>query len=561
MEISKKRKIELFALLVVLNIILRFQVVPNEIGADSVLVHMMVNSISEFGYAKWVLHPNSFLGMYAYSEVSAVPFFLSGICQSAGIEMRWVTFLYCILVGLLSMFAAYLMAGAIMDDDLFKFLAAFAFSTSPAVLGYSTWTIPARGLFVVLAPLLVYMLLKCRGYRYIPLTIFFAVFLYATHHLIYFLLPAFFSFFVIFILFNLKKHIKLINIPSKFALSTIFSKFTTIDKNNQIRTQSKINSIAVLGKIIKLGADNRIGELKWKLYPLILIAGFAAMFSIPFVGHKFIEESVYAPIYESYVRYAGLLIIPAVGGLVYMIFKRDKSFSEWVMLLSVIFLTALIYEQTYMKGFLPIFAVPFMCIGLVNILRSERKRYALTVVSVFLLISLSFSGYYQFLHFLSTPDGLNERYMEDSTYTAGRWMKEYVVGSAISNDKLFGNRIATASETTHHLVTYTLLTSTYGFVTVNLSQFKWYPITSEDFWFDVGEAECDLGEFAWDNLNILDAKPRGFNITYVAENTKAGGDVIWHHGRYPSKLLYYAYDNGDCVYDCGKVNLWKLPAE
>jgi len=558
MKLSNKIKFKLFALLIILNIILRFQVVPNEIGVDSFLVHIMANSISEFGYAKWVLHPNSFLGMYAYSEVSGVPFFLSGICQGTGIEMRWVIFLYCVLAGLLSIFTAYLMAGAIMDNDLFKFLAAFAFSTSPAILWYSTWTIPARGLFVVLAPLLVYMLLKCRGYmRCVPLTIFFAVFMYATHHLIYFLFPVFFAFFVLLVLFKLKEYIKFIKIPSKFALSTIFSKFATSDKNNQVGAQSKINLIAALDKIIKLRADKRIGELKSKLYPLILIAGFAAMFSIPFIGRKFIEMSVYSPIYESYVRYTGLLIIFAVGGLSYMIFKRDKSFSEWVMLLSVIFLTALIYEQTYMKCFLPIFAVPFICIGLVNILRSERKRYALITVFVFLLVSVSFSGYYQFLHF-SPTHGMNERYMEDSTYTAGRWMKDYVAGSAISNDRYFGFRIAAASDTTHHLTISALLDVTYGFFTVNLSQFKWYPVTSEAFWFDVGVVDRAWGEVYWDGLNILGVKPCRFNVTYFAENTKAGGDVIWHHGRYPSKLLHLAYDEKGCVYDCGKVRVWDL---
>jgi hypothetical protein len=557
MKLSNKVKLELFAFLIILNIILRFQVVSNEVGADSFMVHMVTNSISEFGYAKWVLHPASFIGMYPYSTESAVPFFLSSIFQCTGIEMRWVTFLYCIFLGILSMFTAYLMGGAITDDDIFKFLAAFVFSTSPAVLGYSTWTMPARGLFVVLAPLLGYMLLKCRKHiRYVPLTIVFAVFLYATHHLLYFMIPMFFAFFVLLVLFRLKECIEFMKIP-RFAPSTIVSKFTTINKNDQVGLRSKINLIAALEGITKLKADRRIGELKSKLYPLIPIVGFAAMFSIPFFGRKFIEASIYFPIYISYIRYIGLLIILAVGGVSYMIFKRDKNFREWLMLLSVIFLTALIYERTYMKWFLPIFAVPFICIGLVNILRSERKRYALTIVSIFLITSLCFSGYYQFLHF-SPTHGINERYMEDSTYTAGRWMKEFVTGSAISNDRYFGYRIAATSETTHHLVMYTLLTSTYGFVTVNLSQFKWYPITSEKFWFDVGSVQRDEGEYLWDRLNRMKFKTHDFNITYFAENTKAGGDVIWHHGRYPSKLLHRAYDEKDCVYDCGKVRVWDL---
>ena len=513
MKLSSKIKFKLFTLLIILNIILRFQVITNEVGVDSLLVHMMTNSISEFGYAKWVLHPSSFLGMYPYSEVSAVPFFISGIYQCTGIEMIWVIPLYCVLLGLLSIFTAYLMAGAIVEDDVFKFLAAFAFSTSPAILWYSTWTIPARGLFIVLVPLFIYLLLKCRVYlRWVPAIIFFAVFLYATHHLIYFLIPAFVAFFILLLLFKLKEYVEFIRIPTRFT-------------------------------------------------PLVPLVGFAAMFSIPFFGHKFIELSIYAPIYESYVRYTGLMIIPAFGGLGYLIFKSNKNFREWFLLLTIIFITALIYEQTYMKSFMPIFLIPFACIGVMNILRSERKKYVLTILSAFLLISLSFSGYYQFLHFLPTH-GINERYTEDSTYTAGRWMREYVNGSAISNDMRFGYRVAATSETVHHLVESTLLSVTYGFIEADISQFKFYPITSEKFWFDVGEMKIDMGEFVWNHINNLDrTSPSDFNVSYAVENTNAMGNVIWHHGRYPSKLLYYAYDNDDCVYSCGKVNIWKLSEE
>lgn len=558
MNFSNKTKIKLFSLLTILNIVLRFQFVSNEIGNDSFLVHMAANSISEFGYAKWILHPASFLGMYAYSTVSSVPFFISGIYQSTGVEMRWVIFLYCILLGILSMFTAYLLAGIINKDDVFRLLAAFAFSTSPAVLGYSTWTIPARGLFIALAPLLLYMLLQSRGYiRYVPLIVLFSVFLYATHHMIYFLFPAFFAFFVLLITFKLNEYIKSVNIPMRFVPSTIFSKSTMIDKNEQVGTISRINLMVVLKEIIKLRTDIHVEGLKSKLHPLVLTAGFVAMFLVPFLGRKFIEHSVYHPIYESYVRYIGLLIIPAMGGLTYMIFKRNKSFGDWFLLLNAIFLTALIYEQTYMKWFLPIFAAIFASIGMINILQSKRKKYALAIVSVFLLISLCFSGYYQFLHFAPTQ-GMNERYIEDSTYTAGRWMNYYMDNSAISNDQLFGVRLAATSDTTHHFVTKTLLDSIYGFVDVNLSRFEWYPITSEKFWFNVGIARPDLGEYTWDRLNLHHKKPNEFNITYFAENTKAGGDVIWHHGRYPSKLLHWAYNEKSCVYDCGKVRVWEV---
>lgn len=509
MFISKTVKCVLFSLLIILSIILRLQVVPNEIGADSFIVHVEANSISEFGYAKWVLHPLSFFGMYAFSVVSALPFFLSGIFQSTGMEMRFVIFLYSVLLGILSIITIYVLASVISNDDFFKFVVAFALSIAPAVLDLSTLTLTARGLFVTLVPLLLYMLLKCRECgRFIPLTIFFAVFLYAIHHMTYFLIPVFFAFLVILVLFKYEGDIRFIKICETFN-------------------------------------------------PIIPIIGFLLMFSIPFFGRKLIEMSVYYPFYEDYIRYIGLLIIPAVGGLTYIIFKHNKSFIEWFLLLIAIFLTAFIYQVTYMKNFLQVFAVLFAAIGLVNISRLERKKYAQTTILVFLIISLSFSGYYQFLHF-SPTQGINERYLEDSTYNAGRWMKEYVNGSAISNDRYFGYRMAATSETTHFLVPFTMLDFTYGFVNVNLSEFKYFPITSEQFWFNVGESRIEYGENSWDYLNLLYLKPSDFNITYFAENTKARGNVIWHHGIYPSKLLHLAYDEKGCVYDCGKARVWDL---
>jgi hypothetical protein len=293
------------------------------------------------------------------------------------------------------------------------------------------------------------------------------------------------------------------------------------------------------------------------LMQLIPVAGFFIMFSIPFITGKFIEDSRYSPILEDYVRYTGILIIPAIGGLTYIMFKRNKSFGEWFLLLSVIMLTMLVYEQTYMKMFLPMLLVPFIGIGLINTYRL-KKKYSLTIISIFMLISLSFSGFYQYLHFLPSH-GLDERYIEDSTYTSGRWMKEYATSSAISNDMVFGNRIAAASETVHYLTPIAIMDFTYRLVTINLSYYNEYPITSEEFWFNVGrKMSRDVGEDSWDNLHMLYANTSDFNITYFAENTRAEGNVIWHHGKYPSKLLNKAYNESYLVYDVGNVRVWDL---
>lgn len=510
MKLSNKMKIELFALLVILNIILRFQVVSHEIGIDSFLMHIMTNSLSEYGYARWFLHPLSIIGLYPYSYTSSMQFLLSGIHQSAGLDMNSVIFLYCIFLGLSSMLTAYLMAGAIIDDAIFKFLTAFGFSTTPAILGYTTWTITTRGLFIVLAPLLVYLLLKCRtSIRFIPLVFLLAVFLFTTHHLFYFLIPSFFVLFLLILWFKLKEYIKFIKIPARFV-------------------------------------------------PLVLLTIAILMFSIPFFTGKFIEYSRYSPFYINYVRYIGMLVIPAVGGLAYMIFKPDKNFREWFLLLTLIALTTFIYQQTYMKWFLPIFVVPLAGIGLLNVLRtSEKRKFILPAVAVFLLLIVSLSGYYQFINFMPEPGitPINERYIAESTYKTGGWMKENINGSAISNDVLLGIRTFAASETTPLLTSYGIADHIYGFISIDITKFKRYPITEEEFWFS-GYTGPPGGELAWESVHRWRSQ-QAFNITYVVENRKCKGRLHWHHkGNYP-QLLQHTYEK-DCIYNCGDIYIWSL---
>jgi hypothetical protein len=512
MKFSTKFKFGFIVLFIILNIILRLQVIPHEIGWDSFEMHSMANSLSEFGYAKWFLHPLSIVGLYPASYSSSMHFLLSGISQSTGIEMEKTIFLYNVIIGLLSMFTAYLMAGEIINDDLFKLLAAFGFTTSPAVLEYTTWTITSRALLIVLAPLLIYLMLKCRtSIKYVLLAFLLIIFLFSTHHLFYFLIPAFFSFFILIVYLKFKKYVKFIKISEK-------------------------------------------------LTPLFIVSGFLFMYSIPFFTHRFLEVSRYSPVFLGYIRYTGILIISAIGGLVYLIFKHKKSFGEWFLLLTLIFLTTFIYEQTYMKWFLPIFLMPFASIGLLKVIElSEKRKNAASMVVIFLLLSIIFSGYYQFLH--NYPkDPYNERYIEESTYKTGRWMKDNLNGSTISNDILFGARIFAASETAHILTTSTVSDQIYGFITINLSEFKIIPVSNEGFWFN-GYDGPDVGEETWAEINLLVKSPYGYNITYVVENSKANGNIIWGHQSLPSKILYKEYDEGYLVYDGGKSRVWKLKLE
>jgi len=48
-----------------------------------------------------------------------------------------------------------------------------------------------------------------------------------------------------------------------------------------------------------------------------------------------------------------------------------------------------------------------------------------------------------------------------------------------------------------------------------------------------------------------------YNFTHVVEYKRLRG-YFTYHGVNPSKFLNYVYNEKDCVYDNGKINIWNL---
>jgi len=523
MQFSLRTKVILFGLLVILGVVFRYPIVPHEIGHDSFLVHAFANSISERGYASWWFHPLSIAGFYPLSEVSAVPFMLSGIQQCTGTDLETPILIYCMFLGLFSIFTSYLMAGALWDNDAFKFLVAFCFSTSQGVLTFTSMTVPARGLFVMLTPLFIYFLLKSRKFfvRCGTLALILFLLLFTTHHMIFFLI---------------------------LVISAYFIVLVGIKLNNLLERNGYARAIE-------------------RYVPLFPVVGFAVMYSIPiFTGH-FLESSRYDwyQVLSSYARYAGILtVIFALGGLTYLVFKQRKSFGEWFLLSTVIFLTAIIYQVTYMKWFMPIVMVLLTGVSLMNVLRLKGKRGGLYVVTIFLISLVAFSGFYQFLHtYRESP--YSKRYMEDSTFSAALYMKEYSNGSSIANERWCGRRMLAISNS-RIFIESEVLSNVQGFTSIKDFEYEIFPITSDEFWLDVYHMKNSPAEGYWDSIlrseyeDLIkrDWYNERFNLTYIIENTRTHGNLFWHHGLRPSKLLSSIYQDKSCIYDNGNVNIWFL---
>lgn len=419
MKFTKRIQIMLLVSLIALNIILRMPTTPHEIGIDSFEIHVLANSVSAFGEAKWWAHPLSIAGFYPLSYASAVPFVLSGISQSTGMPMERTIMLFSMFIGLFSAFSAYLLAGVLWDNDFFKFLVALTFSTSQGILTFSTWTATTRGFFIVVLPLFIYLLLKNRTSlsKYSAIAVILFALLIVTHNLIYFVFPIILSYFIVVVFYKLGKYINTLIIPESFV------------------------NIALLASFLVMFAMPFFTHTLWIVNPETVGAGVSSRYMVLF------------SMIETYVRYIGVLIIFSVSGYVYILLKRNKRFEEWVLLLTLVCLAPFLYVSTYMKWFILIFAFLLIGIGLTNVASvasaerqmkphmtgKKRKTYIASFIVLLLILSVCFSGFYQFIHFSIEPPSYG-RHMGESTYISGSWIRDNINKNLFYNDHLVALR-------------------------------------------------------------------------------------------------------------------------
>lgn len=536
MKFSLKTKVILFGLLVLLGLIFRYPTTPHEIGWDSFSVHLMANSVSEFGYAKWWLHPTSITGSYPYStSPSAVPFVLSGISQCTSMDTEKVIFLYSIFLGLFAIFGAYLMAGAIWDNDIFTFLVAIVFSTAQGMVTFSTWTAHARTLFVIMLPLFIYLLLKTRTFkvRCGILTFIILALLLVTHHYIYFTIPLLMSFFIIAIFYKFGEHIKAIKIPENFA------------------------NFAMLGCFLIMFSIGYFDRSLWWSDP--------EMFRSASEGSSSIYVWISNMMLMGYVRYIGFLIIFTVSGYIYLILKRNKQFEEWVLLLCLACLAPLLYIVTYVKWFIIPFVSLLVGIALTNIAivkthTQKRKNVPSLVLITILVLSISFTGYYQYLHFLNDPSP-RTRYMEERTYAGGLWMKDNIdkdknmIAGAYIPHRLF------AISEVPTLTGVGAADLAYGFVEPGKIEVKQiYSPTSLGYYRHDPYRTVNHSYTNWHVSHILDSNFNDrmswayrsiheFRLSYSAENIVFG-----------NVFARSIQQTENCFYENGKIRIWSLDA-
>ncbi len=133
-------------------VILRYPETHEE-GVDSFLIHGLAGAISATGRVGWLITPLSYFGFAPLSYAPAVPITLASFSDVAGLSLEPTVLVYSLLLGALTPWTAFLLGRTASRHDGVSLFFAFLVTSSEGMVGFTTWTVSARGAFLVVTPL------------------------------------------------------------------------------------------------------------------------------------------------------------------------------------------------------------------------------------------------------------------------------------------------------------------------------------------------------------------------------------------------------------------------
>ena len=501
-----KNKVIIFALLVVLNIVIRIPSIPHEKGSDSFFVHSLANSITMYGQANWWESWLSIFGLYPLSYASGIPYFLSGISQLANIDMEITILVFSLVLGIFSLFASYLLGNMLYPDSIFKYIFAFLFSVSQGVLIFTTWEVSTRGPFIALFPLFLYLLLKFSNGSRLKigaLLLMLLILLFSIHKFSYFA-----------------------------ALSLGLMVFLLLTRN-RIKIPSNLQTIGYTA-----------------LFSFFMLLPFFKRSLVPFAGSRY---DWILEIFIVQVRHVGPLTLLVFGGLVYMLLKQPKRKEESFILLLCAFLLPIIYSDIYGHFVYLIFSILLVSIALTNILNVPSKHFK-TFAILLLICSVSFSGFYNHWR---TGESAEEWVMDDKTYVSAKWANQYIddTAGAFGNGDRTMRRFMAISDGSPRVLLDSISALTYGFVNFSEIDVQKRSSLSSSYYFDnpyfAGDFHSTDGNVNWvliqENIDYRSSKEiyDKYDLSYLIMDTK-----------YPEPVFESVYEKKISVYDNSRIKIW-----
>jgi hypothetical protein len=512
-KVPKREKVILFGLLIVLNFIIRIPSIPHMKGVDAFFIQTLANSISTYGQANWWLHWSSVIGSYPHSYASSTPFLLSGVSQLTGlvnVEGEIGILLFSVLLGVFSAFSAFVLAGLLKEDFLFKYIVALFYSISQGILTFTTWEPSARGPFMVFMCFGLFLLLKQVALvKKLLLLALITAFLTATHHYSFFFLSMIGIYLFIQVVFNL---------PSFFSRK--------IEKYN-------INSLYIV--------------------ILLLVMVF------PFVTRTMISAgSKYDWMIEAIVvslRYMGPVLLITISGILYMALKQNKTPNEWYLMIVFLSVVPFIYNVKYGIFILFLYGVIFAAFAFRNLLNNADRSIIFRAFCIMFVLSIVvFSSYYNHTRTGSNSDVW---YMDESTYRASEWSFLHIPdGSHGFGEGLAANRLSATSDGHPIIPLGSAVDLSYGLINASAILPQRVSATSSYFYFE-GFYEDKNGINLPGKVNwMLEQDIEYMNVKPLLDEYKFEYFIMSHV--YSGKASSTIKSKKNSFYDNGYLSLWLI---
>ena len=535
MNFKKRIKIILFTGILIINLILRVPVASHEEGVDSFKVHVLAESISKYGYAKWIVHPASIIGFYPLSAPSGAPVFLSGISQCSGLNMELAILLHTMMLGILGIFSVYLLARELFQDDLFSFLSAFIFSVSPLFVAYTHWNATTRGMFIALLPFFIWGLLKTANtlkLKYLTLALLILALLTTVHRMFILIIPF-------------------------IVLAFVFGILTV--------------RFEIRGRPINT-------TYKAKLFAFVVL--FIVIFAIQFIMGKGLqppsEEYYQSSLFKgsspavilsnialNYATGITPLIILLPFGLIALFLKASKEGgAERFLLITLLLAVLIISNKQYGRTFSMLFMVILVAYSLTLIARRVGKKTVCLLLILILAGNIAFTNWI-YLYRRSASEETLRFEMSEHIHNLGIFIRDHCHENTItlSDNEIIGLRVSATSEKSYEFPSGpTLLIcglvkkeqmrveilSLAQFIT-NLREFwKLYDWIYPGTYYD-GRHRFGLERNSFDYYGISIFKY--YNFSYLIES----GHPLYHF-----LLAKRIKTNANKIYDNGFEKLWDM---
>jgi hypothetical protein len=511
MSTSTNKLIIIAVLFLVLTFLIGIPLVDFELGWDSYRTHELSKLIQDKGYIAYNIHPASIFGYFPqYSYAAGGPLFLAELSYLIGIELAIAVKIISIIITLLGICSLYILAKKINNAPLFIFIVVLCYTLSPGLLVHTTWSFSTRPLLIAILPLFIFFIIK--GIE--------------------------------------EKKIKYL-----FCAIIIISLLTLIHK---LWILSILYIIVLLGIVICKRFQG-INE-GYQIIGLLILSVLLLIVSF-FIKFNIIIQDMYVLLFHL-VRDIGVTIIFWIFGYVFLILKKEKTLSEWFLLMSSLMMLPFIAIQEYFP--IMFFPIIYLVIGfgIFNTINYFMKRefFPKQIVSLIVLIIIISALILQISHQGMFEKG-NVASEEQRLLTyRGRLLADYIEknieGNLITGDIILEPRISV-------FFPCKIIGRNIAAVSCNYISKEDIPITqaspfSESFWFE-SFYQLQGNMFVWQIGNMWTWF--GINSPEVKDMMEKYGitHYIANKGTKDRQVLLDSLkiDNNK-IYDSGRYEVWSM---